>query len=31
MIGDIIELKEGHLAIGKEIFEILKYKITIKK
>ncbi|WEK71400.1 MAG: hypothetical protein P0Y62_07510 [Candidatus Chryseobacterium colombiense] len=30
MIGDIIELKEGHLAIGKEIFEILNAKLPLK-
>jgi uridine kinase len=30
MIGDIIELKEEHLAIGKEIFEILNTKLPLK-
>ncbi|SEM94304.1 uridine kinase [Chryseobacterium taichungense] len=30
MIGDIIELKENHLAIGKEIFEILNTKLPLK-
>ncbi|GGG62995.1 uridine kinase family protein [Epilithonimonas arachidiradicis] len=30
MIGDIIELKEIHLATGKEIFEILNTKLPLK-
>ncbi|MPS71827.1 MAG: hypothetical protein E2590_01605 [Chryseobacterium sp.] len=30
MIGDIIELKENHLAIGKEIFEILNTELPLK-
>lgn len=30
MIGDIIELKEKHLAIGKEIFEILNVRLPLK-
>lgn len=30
MIGDNIELKERHLAIGKEIFEVLNTKLPLK-